>query len=387
MCRCNGHYGLVLYQAGFKPPWIQVQPHQKRFGYLQGLDGDKIAYATQASEAAFIVQGPDVEISADILPENFRHTDQNLYIAFNVHNDGMLRVKLHVTNEVCERQVEVQFELKHSYFNILHRAVEGLSPDVIARLLPGASDFKPDVTIQWIPFLKYPNLKLDEEDCPGDQLNALRTAAFNHSDAPPVLISGPFGTGKTRLLAAATYFFLQEGKRNRQDCRVLVCAHHQASADTFLECYFGLMVTDEEHPWRVNLTRLTSEFYNLKRHYRYSQWYQTVSRFRKGLWKYQQSNQLLIITTFLTSLSLRNLFPPGFFTHILLDEGAQAREPEAVAPLCMATKDTKIVIAGDSSQVGYICFGSTTVIIMRCNYFFRLVLLSLFLGKKQGIMV
>ena len=51
-------------------------------------------------------------------------------------------------------------------------------------------------------------------------------------------------------------------------------------------------------------------------------------------------------------LHLRDLFSPGFFTHILMDEGAQAREPEAVAPLCLATKDTKIVIAGDSSQVG-----------------------------------
>ena len=35
-----------------------------------------------------------------------------------------------------------------------------------------------------------------------------------------------------------------------------------------------------------------------------------------------------------------------------MDEGAQAREPEAVAPLCLATKNTKIVIAGDQFQVG-----------------------------------
>ena len=348
--RCNGHYILVLYQAGFKPPWIKVQPRQKRFGYLQGLDGDEIAYATQASEAAFIVPEQGIEIAADILSENFKHTDENLYIAFNDNSERVLRQALAVTNQPYEKSVEVQFELKHSYFDNLHRAIEGLSPEVIAKLVPEPTDFKPDIEIQRIPFPKYPNLKLDD-DSPGDQFKSLRVAVFTHPDTPPVLISGPFGAGKTRLLASATYFFLQEGKRNCQVTRVLVCAHHQASADTFLECYFGLMVTDDDHPWRVNLTRLTSEVYH-HRSKKYSQWYQTISQFRRRVSNYAKQDQLLIITTFLTSLHLRNLFSPGFFTHILMDEGAQAREPEAVAPLCLATKDTKTVIAGDSSQVG-----------------------------------
>ena len=63
------------------------------------------------------------------------------------------------------------------------------------------------------------------------------------------------------------------------------------------------------------------------------------------------SGNLVIATTFLTALSLRNLFRPGFFTHILIDEGAQTREPEAIAPLSLASSGTKIVIAGDSCQV------------------------------------
>jgi len=39
------------------------------------------------------------------------------------------------------------------------------------------------------------------------------------------------------------------------------------------------------------------------------------------------------------------------FTHILIDEGAQTREPEAVAPLGLADDNAKIVIAGDHLQV------------------------------------
>ena len=348
--RCNGHYILVLYQAGFKPPWIKVQRHQKRFGYLQGLDGDEIAYATQASEAAFIILEQRIEIAADILSENFQHTDEKLYIAFDGNSENALRQALTVTNQPYEKSVEVQFELKHSYFDNLHKAIESLSPEVIAKLVPEPTDFRPDIALQRIPFPKYPNLKLDD-DFPADQFKALRVAAFTHCDAPPALITGPFGAGKTRLLASATYFFLQEGKRNQQATRVLVCAHHQASADTFLECYFGLMVTDKDHPWKVNLTRLTSKNYH-QRSDKYSQWYQTISEFKREVSYYAKQKWLLIITTFLTSLHLHDVFSSGFFTHILMDEGAQAREPEAVASFCLATKNTKIVIAGDPAQVG-----------------------------------
>ena len=39
------------------------------------------------------------------------------------------------------------------------------------------------------------------------------------------------------------------------------------------------------------------------------------------------------------------------FTHILIDEAAQALEPECVTPLVMADKNTKIVLAGDHKQV------------------------------------
>ena len=39
------------------------------------------------------------------------------------------------------------------------------------------------------------------------------------------------------------------------------------------------------------------------------------------------------------------------FTHTLIDEAAQALEPECVTPLVMADEHTKIVLAGDHMQV------------------------------------
>ena len=41
----------------------------------------------------------------------------------------------------------------------------------------------------------------------------------------------------------------------------------------------------------------------------------------------------------------------GFFTHILIDEAAQAMECETIMPLALANQNTRIVLAGDYMQV------------------------------------
>ena len=63
---------------------------------------------------------------------------------------------------------------------------------------------------------------------------------------------------------------------------------------------------------------------------------------------------MVVVTTFLTALSVKMAIHDKYFTHVLLDEAAQVREPEAVAPLCMANLYTKIVVAGDNQQVNII---------------------------------
>lgn len=47
----------------------------------------------------------------------------------------------------------------------------------------------------------------------------------------------------------------------------------------------------------------------------------------------------------------KQMFVAGHFTHILLDEAAQAMECEAIMPLALASTDTRIVLAGDHMQV------------------------------------
>ena len=126
------------------------------------------------------------------------------------------------------------------------------------------------------------------------------------------------------------------------------------SADIYLEKYFGDMLTNKYRPWNgVELVRLTQKVYSSDGDVDYKEFYVSIDEFKQqvkyGL--YINAKRIIVITTFLTALNASSLLGTDFFTHILLDEGTQVREPEAVAPLCMANKDTKMVITGDLHQV------------------------------------
>ena len=344
--RCNGQYKLVFHQAGLRPHNIvDVKPYHKRFGYLCVLNDDKIACATQASEGVVIVHKGH-EIRADILRDNYFHTEQRLYIAFDRKNVSMLETCLSLPRSHCIKELNVEFELKHSYFNNLHNAVNQLSSEVIARLIPKRCDFL-KVQIQLGTISKHYKNVLELSGCSRDQWWALQMMLSCPANGPPVLISGPFGTGKTRILAIAVHSFFEQRKNAVQPVRILVCTQQHTSADTFLDFYNKT----NENRGNVYIVRLVDN----RRHHNtpMQKWVETVANLVK---KIQRSpgltqSRLLIVTTCLTSLHLTKIFPPGFFTHILLDEGALMREPEGIAPLTMAGSNTKVVIAGDKNQV------------------------------------
>ena len=348
--RCNGWYTLVLHQAGLKkPPWMlkESKPFHKRFGYLLGLNGDQIAYATQASEGA-IIEYEGTEIKLDLLMENYNHVEERLYVALDRRNLEKLEKlnTISVSNAPfrSHMKLEVQFELKHSYFNNLHAAVECLSPAIIARIIPNLQKFVPNPSSQ----ILVPDLQQYGQYCSEDQLNALQAIATCPSNGPPVVIAGAFGTGKSRVLAIAAHYFFRRGK-SKQPARVLVCTQQRTSADTFLDCYLNLMDTQGEE---VYLIRSSYGFSNP----RLKRWYRSVSDFRSYIERssYRNRSKFLIITTCMTALQLARIIPREFFTHILLDEGAQMREPEAVAAFSMAGRNTKIVIAGDQNQASFV---------------------------------
>lgn len=236
--------------------------------------------------------------------------------------------------------VNVSFNVKHSYFAYLARAVDSISDVALRRIIPQEDDFKSGIDYQRIPYPKYKMQHVDVY-----QFHALQKLVLSKSSAP-ILIPGPFGSGKTRLLAVATEFIIGEGKRVSSAARVLLCCHHQASADVFMDEYFNKMLNDPKHPWSVDVIRVTSETYRQERDH-----FLTISNFNVSSDRYMTKQFLVVVTTYITSMRLLESLKPGFFTHILIDEGAQSREPECIAPLCLATSATRIVIVGDPQQV------------------------------------
>lgn len=63
--------------------------------------------------------------------------------------------------------------------------------------------------------------------------------------------------------------------------------------------------------------------------------------------KYRIVVVTLSISMYLSTLGLKK----GHFSHILLDEAAQAMECEAIMPLALANENTRIVLAGDHMQL------------------------------------
>ena len=309
---------------------------------MEVADGDIIAYATQASEAVYLVKG-EVEIRAEILRDNYAHVGNKMYISIDKMYQPFIKFS----------PVEAQFEVKHFFFDCLHDALNRLSDTIVRRLFPQCEDFDDSVRAQGISVLQnVPKGYIDilHLDNPQpDMLSAYQVALTCKSGAPPVLLTGPFGTGKTCFLASVAYCFVAE--YTQSPTHILICAHHQATADTVLKSYFGPMLQHSQCPLHARVIRITSANYRSSSQEMYNGCIFSLQQFKQQRRSVLHENKLVVITTFLTSLHLTDTVPAGFFTHILIDEGAQAREPEAVAPLCLADSETKIIIAGDPRQV------------------------------------
>ena len=346
-------YQLCVKPRGHIPRGVQQRmANHNRYGYIHGMTGDQMMYAAQASECVYIYDPSDRRriAKADILiGECITKLDDKLLLGLRTREASNLEWHFAINDDEGSVWVSIdaQFEVKHSYFEMLRRSIDKLSDDSIKRIMPQDGDFAEGLDLTRVPFPKeYESLNLDKK-----QFRALQKILFSRSRAP-VIIPGPFGTGKTRILAVATHNFIETAKENSSIARVLVCCHHQVSADTFVESYFGGMSTDSRSSWDVELIRLTRKFY-FSKDVIYEDLYMPIDEFSKEVEAGQcaTAERLVIVTTFSTALNIVDLLGHKFFTHILLDEGAQVREPEAVAPLCMANENTKIVIAGDPQQV------------------------------------
>ena len=363
LCRCSCDCNLGIDTQNEQQD--DSDQDYKLYAYLDGLSDDQIAYVAQSADhrEGVIVMAKnrtsDSEVCrAGILRRNFSHTDTKLYIAFDEANTTKLMQRFKdLRKQNCTIPVHIKFDLKNSYFHNLSQSVRRIPSSIVNRIMPD---------INSLCQFEHPNLSLylPKGSFSEDQLQALDMIVSSSRDGPPSLITGPFGTGKSHVLAASAYWLFRRSLDIEDPSRILVCTQQRESADNFFLLYQGIM--SKERDATVFIVREYGHNRKLKR------WTKSVDQFKRYMsMKADQDSKgienFLIIMPCLTALRVQkaNFLPLDFFTHIFIDEGAQMREPEALAPLSMASANTKIVIAGDPWQVYKLMCQCMT---MSCNY-------------------
>ena len=313
---------ILLYRCD-KPLNVKTVVHDEIISLI-GLSTNDVAYVQQAAiDVRITVDGYTVYAEIDI---NKKELDVIYVKCKNSEDYSLFTGRL--------RTVPVCFIVKHSYFKKLHTSLDRINSNMVSHLIPSCLNSKR----RKLPRIRYPkteDLWLDKEY----QLLALKKMMVCDNSVP-FLLTGPFGTGKTRVLATAAINFLK-----RPANRVLICTSHLQSADAYIDKYFGPMAENRTLPYNVNPIRLVGDDYRYFGKYDF-----LVKNIHDCQDRYPIRCSRLIITTILTAPQL-NTLNMKHFTHILIDEGAQTREPEAIAPLGLAKNKTKIVIAGDHLQV------------------------------------
>ncbi|KAG8184133.1 hypothetical protein JTE90_008914 [Oedothorax gibbosus] len=265
-----------------------------------------------------------------------------------IEDKGKTVIYIRLSKPCCEElniqpdqefQAEVQFQLNRLPLCEMHFAVDRLHPPSLVF---------PDINVNpqlWNnPALLNPDLKLNPKQ--REAVLAITTPLSNR--LPPVLIIGPFGTGKTYTLAQAVKMLLDQ-----PEARILVCTHSNSAADIYIREYLHPSVAEgrfEATPLRI--------YY---RHRWVATVHPTVQQYclidgseRRFLMPTASDvkKHKVVVTTLSTAKYLVQLgLEKGFFTHILIDEAAQAMECEAIMPLSLASENTRIVLAGDHMQL------------------------------------
>lgn len=233
--------------------------------------------------------------------------------------------------------LEVQFQIDPMTFRFWHQAVDALLeehlvvPDLPACTLPH-------------PWPTPPSFRGNHKQKLAVGLIAgRRPEGTKH--IPPLLIYGPFGTGKTYTLAMAALEVVQQ-----PHTKVLICTHTNSAADIYIREYFHDYVSSghpEATPLRVmyadrpprQTDPTTLQYCCLT---------EDRQAFRPPTGPELVHHRLVVTTT---SQARELQVPAGFFSHIFIDEAAQMLECEALIPLSYALSLTRVVLAGDHMQV------------------------------------
>ena len=177
-----------------------------------------------------------------------------------------------------------------------------------------------------------------------EQVSAMEIILLSES-VLPVIIAGPFGTGKTLLLSQAAEYLVKHSKR----CHILICALTNSTANVYLEHFHRGIPSHGSHKI-LRLLYKKQNFTppeNLQKYFLYDP---SIKEFHYPT-ESDAKDYHIIVTTLGLAQELLKLKLTGHFTHIFIDEAAQMTVPEVMMALSLASNTTKVVMAGNHMQV------------------------------------
>ncbi|XP_010000545.1 PREDICTED: putative helicase MOV-10 [Chaetura pelagica] len=272
-----------------------------------------------------------------------------------VHSVELERVKLGFSSKLQKKFVnnlrfDVTFTFSRLPLQVQHRAAVLAMRCGLSRLLfPSASCHRSLFTGTFQPRWFDRKLQANEEQC-----RAVTHIVTGMSRPAPYLIFGPPGTGKTVTVVEA----IKQVWTCFKDARILACAPSNSAADLLCQ----LLIKDIAPRYIYRMIASSRNYHEVPADIRpCCNWDD-----RESSYVYPSKEHLghyrILITTLVTAGRLVSAkFPPGFFSHVFIDECGQAAEPEsmvAVAGLLSAMDPEtnpnggQLVLAGDPQQLG-----------------------------------
>ncbi|XP_077088744.1 3'-5' exoribonuclease HELZ2-like [Siphateles boraxobius] len=261
-------------------------------------------------------------------------TDTQVHLQLSKH----CCTDLNLQNEE-KYEMEVQFQINRLWFCEMHKAIDDLP--YLDKVLPDLKDFNSSFSCQ----SNTNELNLKQQAA----MTFVLSVTDNRITIPPLLIYGPFGTGKTRTLAKMAQVLVQQPQN-----KILICTHTNSSADLYIRGHFHEYVTTVHH--EAKPLRIKAMESNLRSTdpiiLPYCHLSPDGNQFEFPDKAVLDSTRIIITTTAMARFFHDMKLPENYFSHILIDEASQMLECEALMALGLAGKNTRVVLAGDHMQMG-----------------------------------
>uniref|UniRef100_A0A8C8B5G6 RNA helicase n=1 Tax=Otus sunia TaxID=257818 RepID=A0A8C8B5G6_9STRI len=272
-----------------------------------------------------------------------------------VHGVELEKVRLGFSSKLQKKFVnnlkfDVTFTFNRLPLQVQHRAAAlAMQRGLSGLLFPSGSCHQSLFTDTFQPRWFDRKLQTNEEQC-----RAVTHIVTGMSRPAPYLIFGPPGTGKTVTLVEA----IKQVWTCFKDSRILACAPSNSATDLLCQ----RLIKDIAPRYIYRLIASSRSYQQVPDDIRSCcNWDDEQSCYVYPSKEHLQRYRILITTLVTAGRLVSANFPPGFFSHVFIDEGGQAVEPESVVAIAglLSAMDQEtnpnggqLVLAGDPQQLG-----------------------------------